>query len=257
MIYATSLIAAIPLFAGLAQAATSTMGHAGFTWPTPRAWSDTSDQSSPCGAEDGVGERTKFPLTNGAVALQINDEAFKVNMAISYNENPSVNGDFVNIVDYTHFPVIDPGNECYSVPDPLSRVLSGQKATLQLSYAALESGRYRTFYACADIVFVPLSQFTETISCYNYSSETGVKTSNPGVAPTPASTSSKHKLTAGAIAGIVVGIAVFFMLAALAFLFRTSQRVKRAARITENHLRLQALRRDPDTAILKKAYTTE
>ncbi|CAK7237990.1 hypothetical protein SBRCBS47491_010234 [Sporothrix bragantina] len=257
MIYSTSLVAAIPLFACLAQAATSTMGHAGFTWPTPRAWSDANDQGSPCGSPDGVGERTKFPLTNGAVALQINDESFKVNMAISYNDNPSVNGDFVNIVDYSNFPVLDPGNECYAVPDPSSKVLSGQKATLQLSYAAMESGRYRTFYACADIVFVPLSDFTETISCYNYSIETGVTTTNPGVAPTPALKSTKRKLSGGAIAGIVVGIVVFFMLIALALLFRTSQRVKRAARITENHLRLQALRRNPDPAILKKTYTNE
>ena len=149
--------------------------------------------------------------------------------------------------------MLDPGNECYSVPNPASNVLSGQKATLQLSYAALQGGRYRTFYSCADIVFVPLSDFTETISCYNYSSETGVTTTNPGVAPTPA-LKGKRKLSGGAIAGIVIGIVAFFMLVALGFLFRTHQRVKRASRITENHLRLQALRRDPDTAVLKKTY---
>lgn len=238
----------------------TSMGPVGFTWPTPRTWSSANDNTSPCGSADDAGDRTNFPLTNGAVAYQITDESYRLNLAISYNNEVTSSADFVTLVDYSYFPDVDVGDLCYSVPDPASGVASGQNATLQLTYVSENSaGSNSTYYACADIIYVDLDDFTESITCYNYSEKTGITTSASGVAPTPAATSSTSssgkKFSGGAIAGIVVGVVagIVLIVGSIVFMFfhkRNKQWKTRMADIKVAELRrMDAIRTGTDQKV--------
>lgn len=54
------------------------MGPVAFLWPADRNWSAAADNIAPCGSTDGPANRTQFPLSQGAVALTIADEAWNV-----------------------------------------------------------------------------------------------------------------------------------------------------------------------------------
>ncbi|EXJ90975.1 hypothetical protein A1O1_04082 [Capronia coronata CBS 617.96] len=231
----------------------STMGPAAFLWPPDRAYSAAWDNTAPCGSSAGVSNRTQFPLSNAAVAVVLQDESYSVNLAVSYNNDPTSNSDFTTLVSGKDFPEIEPGHECYSVPNPPSSVTAGSNATLQLSYTSTFDGNTNeTYYACADIQYVALSDFKTSIPCFNVTEDTSYTTSAAGVAPTTTSTgtaseasststgsavspslSSSHHhsgLSGGAIAGIVVGtIAGAVILGAILFVaYRAHiRRVKR------------------------------
>lgn len=144
--------------------------------------------------------------------------------------DPLSNSDFSTLVPGTDFPEIEPGHECYSVPNPPSSIVAGANATLQLSYtSSFDTSTNQTYYACADIRYVALSDFTTSIPCFNVTEDTPYTTSAAGVASTATSSSSSSSLSSsssshsglsrGAIAGIVVGSIVgAAMLAALLFL---------------------------------------
>jgi hypothetical protein len=137
--------------------------------------------------------------------------------------DPTGNSDFSTLVPGTDFPEIEPGHECYSVPNPPSSVAAGANATLQLRYTStFDTGTNGTYYACADIQYVALADFTTSIPCFNVTEDTTYTTSAAGVATTATATgststsissssssssSSSHDkgLSGGAIAGIVVG----------------------------------------------------
>lgn len=54
------------------------MGPVAFLWPPDRNWTASADNIAPCGSPDGPSDRTEFPLSQGAVALTIADEAWNV-----------------------------------------------------------------------------------------------------------------------------------------------------------------------------------
>lgn len=54
------------------------MGPVAFLWPPDRNWTAQADNIAPCGSPDGPSNRTEFPLSQGAVALTIADEAWNV-----------------------------------------------------------------------------------------------------------------------------------------------------------------------------------
>jgi len=128
----------------------------------------------------------------------------------------------MTLVSYSNFPELDPGHECYSVPNSPSGVTSGTNATLQLSYVSEgDTEKNNTYYACADITYVELNSFTDDIPCFNVSTGDSVVTSSAaGVAPTATGTSaassptaasisgksSHNGLSGAAIAGVVVGV---------------------------------------------------
>lgn len=67
----------------------SSMGPVAFMWPPDRAWSAAADNVAPCGSHEGPGVRTEFPLSQGTVALNIADDAWKVVFRIAYEDSTS------------------------------------------------------------------------------------------------------------------------------------------------------------------------
>ncbi|OJJ98450.1 hypothetical protein ASPACDRAFT_1881849 [Aspergillus aculeatus ATCC 16872] len=219
----TGLLATASLVIPGSLAAEATdMGAAAFLWPPDRAWGAAQDRTAPCGSSAGVTNRTEFPLTNGAVSLVLQTESYSVNLAISYDNNPTSNSDFSTIVSSSNFPDLDPGHECYSVPNPPSTITTGSNATLQLKYVSdFDNDGNETYYACADITYVPLASFDTSIPCFNVSEATSTdSSSSPSSSSSSSSTSSGSSsssssgksgssgLSKGAIAGIVVGTVV-------------------------------------------------
>jgi hypothetical protein len=138
----------------------------------------------------------------------------------SNSPDPTSNTDFTTLVSSTNFPDLDPGHECYAVPNPASNITSGSNATLQLSYlSTFDTEKNSTFYACADITYVPLASFTTNVLCFNVSEPSTTTSSSSTSSATssgPSSSSSSGGLSGGQIAGIVVGCVVGAALAAVA-----------------------------------------
>ncbi|KAJ5917076.1 hypothetical protein N7504_001091 [Penicillium tannophilum] len=203
----TALLALASIsFAPCQAADTATdMGPAAFLWPPDRAWSSAADNTAPCGSNADIGNRTEFPLTNGEVSLVLQDESYNVNLAISYHSNPTSNSDFVTDVSGSNFPELYPGHECYSIPNAPSNTSSGDNATLQLKYqSTFDTDTNQTYYACADITYVALADFTTNVLCFNVS----VATTTATATATSTSTAKSGGLSGGQIAGIVVGCVV-------------------------------------------------
>ena len=100
-------IATATAFLAVAASAADDMGPAAFMWPEDRVWSGAVDNTGPCGSVASVGNRTSFPLSkssfyhfsrcqfpftdtctaNGNVALIDQDEAYRVELSISYMES--------------------------------------------------------------------------------------------------------------------------------------------------------------------------
>jgi len=63
---------------------------------------------------------------------------------------------------------LDKGHTCVPIADPPSSVKAGANATLQIKYISeFDKPENETFYACADITYVALSDFKDTIPCFN------------------------------------------------------------------------------------------
>ncbi|EXJ83791.1 hypothetical protein A1O1_07418 [Capronia coronata CBS 617.96] len=227
-----------------------TMGPVAFLWPSDRIWDAAHDNSAPCGTPSGVTDRTEFPLLNGQVALVAQDESYSIQVAVSYKDNPTSNDDFETVIASQRIPSLAEGHQCYPLPSPPADVEAGANATVQIKYIAdFDTDESQTFYACADITYVPTSAFTYQVPCFNatvddysISDNTGDDsadaTTGAGAAgasataavTTETSDSSSSGLSGGAIAGIVVGVVagVAVIIAAGFLLWRRSQIKKRA-----------------------------
>ncbi|KAE8347796.1 hypothetical protein BDV24DRAFT_157273 [Aspergillus arachidicola] len=196
------------------------MGPVAFMWPPDRVWGAAYDNTAPCGSSSGATNRTDFPMVNGQLALVIQDESWNVQVAISHKSNPSINDDFEPFIDGSRIKDIEPGHECYPVPNPSIDVEEGMNATFQIKYTSdFETDKNETYYACADIRYVAASKFTTQVPCFNVTADefTAVTstTATSGATATAGSSSSSSKdsgtkesssgLSGGAIAGIVVG----------------------------------------------------
>ncbi|KAH7039682.1 uncharacterized protein B0I36DRAFT_378826 [Microdochium trichocladiopsis] len=216
------------------------MGPAAFMWPPDRVWLDFTDNTGPCGSPDGPGNRTAFPLVDGAVSLVQQDEAFGVQISISYSNDPKSESDFQVLISPDAVKELNPGHQCLNITDPPSNVVAGSNATIQVKYVSdWDKNINETYYACADITYVAADKFNfASIPCFNVSvpaapepSSTAPGTSNASGTNSPAQggSDSPAGLSGGAIAGIVVGVVVG--VAALGillfFLYRRDQRQKR------------------------------
>lgn len=105
--------------------------------------------------------------------------------------DPVSNNDFQTIISSNRVPELYPGHECYSIPSPPSNIGNGSNATLQIRYIAEgDSDTNQTFYACADITYIPLNEFTGSIPCFNVSIEDFETTSSATAAATASPTGS-------------------------------------------------------------------
>ncbi|KAG9769816.1 hypothetical protein KCU88_g6787, partial [Aureobasidium melanogenum] len=240
-----------------------TMGPVAFLWPDDRIWDADHDNSAPCGTASPPNNRTQFPLLNGQIALVAQDEAFGIQVAVSYKNNPTSNDDFQTVIASTRIPSLDEGHQCYPLPNPPADVEAGSNATVQIKYISdFDTNQNQTFYACADITYVPTSAFTYQVPCFNATIDdytvsdnddgddasasstsaapnaaTATATSASGASAASASSAvpeKEHKsssdLSGGAIAGIVVGVVagVAIAVAAIFLAWRRNQVKKRA-----------------------------
>ncbi|EHA50259.1 hypothetical protein MGG_03367 [Pyricularia oryzae 70-15] len=189
------------------------MGPVAFLWPADRPWSAGADNTEPCGSTQGVGNRTPFPLSAGAVSLSIAADAYDVEFTMSYAKDPKSNSDFTQQAIPSSVGKIVSGHQCYKLNAPPSTVKAGDDATIQLKYRSKfpgeNNGNDQTFYACADIQYVETSLFKTAIPCFNVTSDefAAPETTNSPAAPATNSQPAAG-LTTGAIAGIAVGTIV-------------------------------------------------
>ncbi|KAJ3538334.1 hypothetical protein NM208_g5952 [Fusarium decemcellulare] len=161
-------VMAVSVYAAIDTGSADEMGPAAFMWPADRVWSASMDNTAPCGSVASPGNRSEFPLQNGKVALVGQDESYDIELSISYKQDPKSNSDFSTIIDADEFKSIDPGHTCVSVPDADDSVKANTNATLQIKYiASFDKPENETFYACADITFVELVDFDESMACFN------------------------------------------------------------------------------------------
>jgi len=78
-----------------------------------------------------------------------------------------------------------------------------------------ETDRNSTFYACADITYVPFASFTTNMLCFNVSEPTTTSMSSSTSTATSSPKSSSSGLSGSQIAGIVVGCVAGAALAAV------------------------------------------
>ena len=151
---------------------------------------------------------------------------------------------------------------CYPIPNPPSNIEAGSNATIQIKYTAdFETDRNETYYACADIYYIPTNQFTVQVPCFNVSSDdfaapdddnhddgdpatsstaSSVPASTTGSSETePSSSSSNSSLSGGEIAGIVIG--VLAALAIIAGFFFVWGRRKQRERQREQEANVRAV----------------
>lgn len=152
---------------------------------------------------------------------------------------------------------------CYPVPNPPADIEARSNATLQIKYISDfddPDNSNDTFYACADITYVPTSQFTFQVPCFNatvddFGGIVDTNSTSSGTAAGAAATStgapsvegsSSSGLSKGAIAGIVVGVVLgaFVILGGLFLMWRRSQRKKRAR---EQEANLRSVKWDEHT----------
>ena len=147
----------------------------------------------------------------------------------SSNRDPSAplsNDDFEAVK--TTIAELEPGHVCYQIPNAPPEVEAGSNATIQIRYTAdFETDRNETYFACADIYYVPINRFTSPVPCFNVSSEDFATPKNEDDdSDEPVSLIISSSLSGGAIAGIV--IAIFGVLVAIgAFFFSWGRRKKR------------------------------
>ncbi len=150
----------------------NSMGEIAMLYPSDREWSEEAETTAPCGSYSDIQNRTEFPLDNGFVALVAKSmKAWSVSLKISYKKDPTENSDFDEWANGNVTNEISIGHTCFYMPDQPSSVNSGDVATIQLEYMAIEDENdNETHYACADIKFVEDSVFKvteEALSCFN------------------------------------------------------------------------------------------
>ncbi|KAK5637440.1 hypothetical protein RRF57_013155 [Xylaria bambusicola] len=199
-------------------------GPVAFLWPENRPWSANTDNSGPCGSPNGVINRTSFPLSQGSVALTIADEAWNVAFSVAYDNDPTVQTQFVQ--QLASVAVVESGHQCYKIDDIPNTVVAGSNATIQMKYwSNIDNelgGHNQTFFACADIQVT--SRLKYLVSMSHILTSTCLVLHPPRQQVSPKTLVSKvtqpktlalnpiRRLTKGAIAGVAVGVVLASLL---------------------------------------------
>lgn len=146
---------------------------------------------------------------------------------------------------------LDPGHTCVNVEDAPSSTSAGANATLQIKYIAdFDTPDNQTFYACADITYVELTDFDTAIPCFNVTEpaddDSGSDSDHTDSDSDSDSDSDKSDsgsssgggssgLSGGAIAGIVVGSVAGVALFALAGLLIYRRKHQRLRMLRQQH----------------------
>ncbi|KAF2762226.1 hypothetical protein EJ05DRAFT_535477 [Pseudovirgaria hyperparasitica] len=227
----------------VAQVTSPNQAAAAMLWPPDRRWGAAVDNTEPCGSAQSVWNRTDFPLTNGRIAMAMQDDAYNVTISISYLANPTANNDFEEVLNPerdSELTEFDPGHQCFDVPDAPSGTVAGQSATIQLNYISdFDNDGNKTFYACSDVTYVAVQSFNATrLSgvCFDTDFDPGDPLVHPSITASPTTLPSaeqsdkKSGLSGGAIAGIVVGVVVgggALLIGAFLLYRRRGQRMRR------------------------------
>lgn len=137
-----------------------TMGPVAFMWPPDRAWSEDYETTAPCGTAAGpLTNRSMFPLDNGHIALVSQDEAWAVQVRISFRSNPTSQNDFQAWFTSNITNELDEAHMCYQTPSVPSSIEEGDFGTIQLEYNAIDGLENISHFACADVYFVEKVNF--------------------------------------------------------------------------------------------------
>lgn len=90
----TTLVSIFAAFAAFSNAQThgegeegASMGPVAFLWPPDRVWDAQHDNTAPCGSSAGPSNRTIYPLSQGAVALSIADDAWHIAFRLAVSDS--------------------------------------------------------------------------------------------------------------------------------------------------------------------------
>ncbi|KAF5103891.1 hypothetical protein D0Z03_000020 [Geotrichum reessii] len=150
-----------------------TMGPVAFLWPPDREWSEDAENTAPCGTTAGpMTNRSQFPLDGGHIALVAQDDAWAVNVRISFKSNPTSLNDFQDWFASNITQELEEAHMCYRTPSVPSSIKSGDFGTIQLEYNAIDGSNNVSHFACADVYFVEKSKFQNngfSAMCFNTS----------------------------------------------------------------------------------------
>lgn len=165
-----------------------------------------------------------------AVRSPHHSQLFRLNPPL----DPTTNDDFEPFIDGSSLSDVNPGHECYSVPNPSIDVEEGMNATFQIKYTSdFDTDKNETYYACADVSYIAASKFTYQVPCFNVTSDEFIEVTTTAASGSTATAKSDNTnggdttsqkgsgLSGGAIAGIVVGsVAGLAIGIALLFFYR-------------------------------------
>jgi hypothetical protein len=163
------------------------------------------------------------------------------------SSDPQTNTDFTTLMETNGMNDLNPGHTCVKLPDAPAPVSAGTNATIQIIYKAnWDAPHNQTFYACADITYVPAADFKRRIPCFNAtepgeddkrppSGNSGNKESGGSGNGSGAGNNGSNRLKPGALAGVIAGsiIGTCVLSGACLFLFRRREQKKRMLRLAQ------------------------
>lgn len=159
----------------LLSLSTSSLAHFVVEYPIPRGYNEDTTSQFPCGGMNEVStQRTLYPITGGAIGIEIGHARTNIEVLIAFESEPTSN--FNTILRKT-FTQIGMGKFCMTnvnMPAELD-IHEGTNATIQVITNSDDDG-VGGYYSCSDITF-GISAFDFDI-CQN---STGVSISSAKV----------------------------------------------------------------------------
>ncbi|KAI6249286.1 hypothetical protein HI914_02642 [Erysiphe necator] len=131
---------------------TSSFAHFAVEYPMPRGYNEETMQQFPCGGYDTVSsQRTLYPITGGAIGLEIGHAQTNIQVLIAFSSTPTTN--FKTVLRKT-FTESGMGKFCLTnvnMPKELD-IHEGTNATIQVITNS-DDEAMGGYYSCSDITF--------------------------------------------------------------------------------------------------------